>query len=150
MHLREVRQTFHRLGKNRGFSCSVVLTLALGIGATVSVFSIIHAVMITPLPYHDPSRLLSVFESKMSNDEADKDGVAPGNFLDFRAQNQSFTDLAAYFGPHFNLTGHGPPKQLRGGAVTSTFFSILGAQPMMGRTFLPDGGSLFVCSCGVA
>jgi hypothetical protein len=61
MYFREVRQTLRRLGNNRGFSCSVILTLALGIGATVSVFSIIHAVMITPLPYDDPSRLFSVF-----------------------------------------------------------------------------------------
>jgi hypothetical protein len=61
MYFREVRQTLRRLGNNRRFSCSVILTLALGIGATVSVFSIIHAVMITPLPYDDPSRLFSVF-----------------------------------------------------------------------------------------
>src|SRR4051794_34443764 len=141
MYLREVRQTIRRLGKNRGFSCSVILTLALGIGATVSVFSIIHAVMITPLPYDDPSRLFSVFESKMANDEGEMDGFAPGNFLDLRAQNQTFTDLAAYFGPHFNLTGNGEPRHLRGSAASPGLFAILGAQPMLGRTFLPEEDS---------
>jgi putative ABC transport system permease protein len=119
----------------------VILTLALGIGATVSVFSIIHAVMITPLPYDDPSRLFSVFESKMANDEGEMDGFAPGNFLDLRAQNQTFTDLAAYFGPHFNLTGNGEPRHLRGSAASPGLFAILGAQPMLGRTFLPEEDS---------
>jgi putative ABC transport system permease protein len=138
MHLGEIRQTFRRLGKNRGFSCSVVLTLALGIGATVSVFSIIHAVMIAPLPYDDPSHLFSVFESKIANDEDEIDGFAPGNFLDFRAENQSFSELAAYFGAHFNLTANGEPRHLSGTAVSPLFFSILRAQPMLGRTFLPE------------
>jgi putative ABC transport system permease protein len=141
MYFREVRQTLRRLGNNRRFSCSVILTLALGIGATVSVFSIIHAVMITPLPYDDPSRLFSVFESKVGNDEGAMDAVAPGNFLDLRAQNQTFTDLAAYFGPHFNLTGNGEPRHLRGSAASPVLFAILGAQPMLGRTFLSEEDS---------
>ncbi|MGA2101429.1 MAG: ABC transporter permease [Candidatus Sulfotelmatobacter sp.] len=141
MHFTQLRQTLRRLVKSRGFSVSVVLTLALGIGATVSVFSIIHAVMITPLPYQDPSRLFSVFQSKMADDEAEMDSVAPGNFLDFRARNQTFTDLAAKCGFHYNLTGNGDPRHLEGVAVSPSLFPILGAQPMLGRTFLPDEDS---------
>jgi putative ABC transport system permease protein len=141
MHLGKFRQTLRRLSKNRGFSSSVVLTLGLGIGATVSVFSIIYAVMIRPLPYTDPRQLISVFQSKVANDEADLDGFSPANFLDFRAQNHVFTDLAAYCGFHYNLTGHGEPKHLDGAAVSSSLFAILGAQPMLGRTFLPDEDS---------
>jgi putative ABC transport system permease protein len=137
----KLRQTFRRLWKNRGFSSSVVLTLGLGIGATVSVFSIIYAVMIRPLPYADPAHLVSVFQSKVANDEADLDGFSPANFLDFRAQNHVFTDLAAYCGFHYNLTGHGEPKHLDGAAVSSGLFAILGVQPMLGRTFLPDEDS---------
>jgi len=95
MHFREIEQALRRLRKSRGFSLSVVLTLALGIGATVSVFSIIDAVMLAPLPYLNPSRLFSIFQSKVANDEAGMDAVAPGNFLDFRAQNQTFTDVAS-------------------------------------------------------
>jgi putative ABC transport system permease protein len=141
MHLGKFRQTLRRLSKNRGFSSSVVLTLGLGIGATVSVFSIIYAVMIRPLPYTDPRQLISVFQSKVANDEADLDGFSPANFLDFRAQNHVFTDLAAYCGFHYNLTGRGEPKHLDGAAVSSSLFAILGAQPMLGRTFLPDEDS---------
>ena len=85
----EVRQTLRRLWKNRGFSLSVVLTLGLGIGATVSVFSIIYSVMIRPLPYNAPARLVSVYQSKIANDEADIDGLSPANFLDFRERNRS-------------------------------------------------------------
>jgi putative ABC transport system permease protein len=138
MRFSEIRQTLRRLMKSRWFSLSVVLTLALGIGGTVSVFSIIDAVLITPLPYHDPSRLFSVFQSKVANDEDDMEGFAPGNFLDVRAQNQTFSDLSAYFGAHFNLTGNGEPRHLSGSAVSPGLFAILGAQPMLGRTFLAE------------
>jgi putative ABC transport system permease protein len=138
MQFGKFRQTLRRLSKNRGFATSVILTLGLGIGATVSVLSIIYAVMIQPLPYAEPGQLISVFESKVANDEADLDGFSPANFLDFRAQNHVFTDLAAYCGFHYNLTGQGDPKHLDGAAVSSSLFAILGAQPMLGRTFLPD------------
>jgi putative ABC transport system permease protein len=138
MRFSEIRQTLRRLMKSRWFSLSVVLTLALGIGGTVSVFSIIDAVLITPLPYHDPSRLFSVFQSKVANDEDDMEGFAPGNFLDVRAQNQTFSDLSAYFGAHFNLTGNAEPRHLSGSAVSPGLFAILGAQPMLGRTFLAE------------
>jgi predicted permease len=139
MFVSEFRQTLRRLGRSFGFSTCVVLTLALGIGATVSVFSIIHAVLITPLPYPDPSRLCEVFESKLANDEAEMESFAPGNFLDLRARNQTFADLAASFGPHFNLTGGGgEPRHLEGSAISPSMFSILGVKPMLGRAFLPD------------
>jgi putative ABC transport system permease protein len=141
MYLGKLRQTLRRLWRNHAFSSSVVLTLGLGIGATVSVFSIIYAVMIQPLPYADPGQLISVFQSKVANDEADLDGFSPANFLDFRAQNHVFTDLAAYCGFHYNLTGYGEPKHLDGAAVSSSLFAILGVQPMLGRTFLPDEDS---------
>ncbi len=134
-------QTLRRLWKNRGFSASVVLTLALGIGSTVSVFSIIYAVLIRPLPYAAPTRLVSVFQSKQANDETDLDNLSPANFLDFRAQNEVFTDLAAYCGFHYNLTGNGEPRHLNGAAVSSSVFTILGIPPMLGRTFLPNEDS---------
>jgi hypothetical protein len=78
--------------KNRGFSASVALTLGLGTGATVSVFSIIYAVMIRSLPYSDPARLVSVFQSKTANDGTDLDGFSPATFLAFRQQSHAFTD----------------------------------------------------------
>lgn len=141
MHFSEIRQTLRRLWKNRGFSSSVVLTLGLGIGATVSVFSIIYAVMIRPLPYADPAHLFGVFQSRVANDEAGQDAFSPANFLDFRERSHVFTGLAAYCGFNYNLTGNGEPKRLEGVAVSSDFFTILGIQPMLGRTFLPDEDS---------
>jgi putative ABC transport system permease protein len=137
----KVRQTVRRLWKNRGFSASVVLTLGLGIGATVSVFSIIYAVMIKPLPFAEPARLFSVYQSKIANDEGDLEGFSPANFLDFREQNHVFTGLAASCGFNYNLTGSGDPKHLRGVAASAGLFSVLGIQPMLGRTFLPDEDS---------
>jgi putative ABC transport system permease protein len=137
----KVRQTLRRLWKNRWFSSSVVLTLGLGIGATVSVFSIIYAVLIRPLTYADPAHLVGVFQSKIANDEADLDSFSPANFLDFRERNHVFTDLAAYCGFHYNLTGKGEPRHLNGAAVSSGLFTMLGVQPMLGRAFLPDEDS---------
>jgi putative ABC transport system permease protein len=134
----ETRQIVRRLWKNRGFSSTVVLTLGLGVGATVSVFSIIYAVMITPLPYPDPARLVSVFQSKIANDQADLEGFSPANFVDFRQQERVFTDLAASCGFHYTLTGHGDPRHLSGVAASPGLFAILGVQPVLGRAFLPD------------
>jgi putative ABC transport system permease protein len=138
MHFSEVRQTLRRLWKNRGFSSSVILTLGLGVGATVSVFSIIYAVMIQPLPYADPARLVSVFQSKIANDQADFDGFSPADFLDFRQQQNVFTDLAASCGFHYTLTGHGEPRPLSGVATSPGLFAILGTQPALGRSFSPE------------
>ena len=100
MHFSGLRQALRRLIKSRGFSFSVILTLGLGIGATVSVFSVIDAVLITPLPYADPSRLFSIFQSKRANDEAEQEDFSPANFLDFRRQNHVFSELAASCGFH--------------------------------------------------
>ncbi len=141
MDFGEFQQTLRRLWKNRGFSSSVILTLGLGIGATVSVFSIIYAVMIRPLPYSDPARLVSVFQSKIANDETDLDGFSPARFLDFRQQSHAFADLAAYCDFHYYLTGNGEPKHLEGGATSPALFAILGVRPMLGRTFLPGEDS---------
>jgi putative ABC transport system permease protein len=141
MHFSETRQILRRLWKNRGFSATVVLTLGLGVGATVSVFSIIYAVMITPLPYPDPARLVSVFQSKIANDQADLDGFSPANFVDFRQQEHVFTDLAASCGFHYTLTGHGDPRHLSGVAASPGLFATLGVKPMLGRSFLPDEDS---------
>jgi predicted permease len=136
MNWSEFRQTLRRLWKDRAFSASVALTLGIGIGATVSVFSIVYAVLIRPLQYEEPAHLVSVFQSKIANDEAALTDFSPANFQDFREQNHTFIDLAAYSGFHYNLTG-GEPKHLHGAGVSASLFTILGVQPMIGRTFLP-------------
>ncbi len=141
MPLNQIQQTFRKLWSNRGFSSSVVLTLGLGMGATVTVFSIVYAVLIRPLPYLKPADLFSVFQSKTPNDDATRAGLSPANFTDFRRQNRAFTDLAAYCGFHYTLTGNREPEMLNGTAVSSGLFDILGVHPVIGRNFLPQEDS---------
>jgi len=131
-----LRQTLRKLWRRPVFTASVTITLALGIAGTVSVFSIIYAVLLKPLPYADPERLVSVFQSKLPNDEADQTPFAPANFTDFREKNLSFSDMAAYCGFHYNLTAGGEPTQVEGVAVSAGFFDILGVHPFLGRNFL--------------
>ncbi len=141
MHLGKIRQALRRLWKSRGFSLSVVLTLGLGIGATAAVFSIIYAVLLRPLPYLKPAELMSISLSKTPNDETTAYGFSPANFTDFRAQNRSLTDLAAYFTMHYTLNAHGEPKLLEGTAVSANLFDILGVRPILGRNFRPEEDS---------
>jgi putative ABC transport system permease protein len=141
MSLGHLRQTFRNLWTHRAFSASVAVTLALGIGGTVSVFSIIYAVLLRPLPYANPQELVSVFQSKLPNDEADQANFSPANFLDFREKNVAFTDLAAYCGFHYNLITRAEPEQVEGTAVSASFFDILGVHPALGRNFLRNEDS---------
>ena len=141
MHFGKIRQTLRRLWKSRGFSFSVILTLGLGIGATASVFSIIYAVLLRPLPYFKRAELMSISASTTPNDETTAYGFSPANFTDFRAQNRSFTDLAAYFEWHFTLNARGEPKWLEGTAVSASLFDILGVRPSLGRNFRPEEDS---------
>jgi putative ABC transport system permease protein len=141
MSLGHLRQTFRNLWIHRAFSASVAITLALGIGGTVSVFSIIYAVLLRPLPYANPQELVSVFQSKLPNDEADQTNFSPANFVDFREKNLAFADLAAYCGFHYNLIAGAEPEQVEGAAVSASFFDILGVHPALGRTFLQNEDS---------
>lgn len=135
------RQTLRKLWAQKGFSAAVVVILALGIGGTVSVFSIIYAVLLRPLPYANPQELVSVFQSKLPNDEADQINFSPANFVDFREKHRSFTDMAAYCGFHYNLITGSEPEQVEGAAVSASFFDILGVHPSLGRNFLPSEDS---------
>lgn len=137
MSLSHLRQTLRNLWAHKAFSASVAITLALGIGGTVSVFSIIYAVILRPLPYANPQELVSVFQSKLPNDEADETTFSPANFVDFREENLALTDLAAYCAFHYNLIARGEPEQVEGAAVSASFFDILGVHPALGRNFLP-------------
>ena len=141
MRLGYLRLTLRNLWKHRTFSGSVILTLALGMGGTISVFSVIYAVLIRPLPYANPQELVRVFQSKLPNDEADQDNFSPANFLDFREKNLSFSDLAASCGFHYNLFTEAEPEQVEGMAVSASFFDVLGIHPVLGRSFLPNEDS---------
>ena len=134
--LHDIRFALRMLFKHPSFTLIVVLTLALGIGANTTIFSAIDAVLLNPLPYKDPARLMVVWET--NKQLGDRNEAAIGNFLDWRSRNQIFDQLGALFDTDMNLTGVGEPQRIQGCVVTTNFFQVLGVQPMLGRSFLPE------------
>jgi len=137
-----------RILRNRpGFSAMVVLVLALGVGATTAIFSIVNAVLLRPLPYAEPDRLMMVFTAAERDGRSEKMGPAFGpDFVEWREQCQGCAQMAAYTGTWSgNLTGGNEPERVRISRVTKDLFATLGIQPLMGRTFLPEetGRTLF-------
>jgi putative ABC transport system permease protein len=127
------------LRKNPGFAAMAVVTLALGIGANTTIFSVCNAVLFKPLPYAEPDRIVMLSERMPDGKPSD---VAPANFVDWRNGNHSFSDVAAMrassFASSFILGGKSEASRLTGGDVSSSFFSVLGVRFMLGRNFLPD------------
>ncbi|HXL22731.1 MAG TPA: ABC transporter permease [Candidatus Dormibacteraeota bacterium] len=120
------------LGKNAGFAAVAIVTLALGIGANSALFSVVSGVLLSPLPFQDPDKLISVYAKTSTFDES---SVSYLNFLDWKKDNRSFSALAAYRGDDYNLTGMGEPERLHIHMVSAEFLPVLGMQPMAGRNF---------------
>ncbi|HEV2222485.1 MAG TPA: ABC transporter permease, partial [Candidatus Acidoferrales bacterium] len=123
--------------KSPAFTLIAVATLALGIGANTAIFGIVNAVVLRPLPYPNQQQLVNVWETD-SNRKIKHGSVPPGDFFDWRAQNQVFQGISAFQFDVFNLTGAGEPEQVWGGRVSANFFDLLGVRPLVGRTFRPD------------
>jgi predicted permease len=138
--LQDVRYAFRMLLKRPSFTLIVVLTLALGIGANTTIFSAIDAVLLNPLPYKDPERLMVVWETnkQLGPEMWDRNEAAIGNFLDWRSRNQIFDQLGALIDTDMILTAIGEPQRIKGCVVTANFFQVLGIQPMLGRSFPPE------------
>ena len=132
----DLRYGVRMLAKSPGFTAITILTLALGIGANTAIFSVVNRVLLRPLPYPAPQQIVTLYESIFIKGE--QDSVSGPNFLDWRAQNRSFSALAAHFTSGFNLTGRGDPQRIASEYVSEDFFKILGAAPSMGRSFLPE------------
>ena len=130
--LQDLRYGFRMLGKNPGFAAVAILTLALGISANTAIFSVVDSVLLRPLPYSNPSRLVRVREIPPGGGQF---AIAPGNYIDWTQQTKTLK-LAAYQAIPLNLTGSGEPMRVRAARVSASLFSILGVQPMAGRTFL--------------
>ena len=130
----DLRLGLRALRKSPGFSVIAILILALGIGANTAIFSVVNAVLLRPLPFQNPSRLVW---SWGACELCDRAAVSPSDFLDYRAQNRSFE----YYGAMavgdslFNLTGNDQPMQIKGAMITAGFFDALGVQPRYGRVF---------------
>lgn len=148
--IQDIRYGMRTLRKQPAFTCVVVLTLALGIGVNTAIFSVVNAVLLRPLPFPDSDQLVMV---TMANPRLGGDNIplSVADFLDWRAQNQVFQDLAAYADNWFSLTGDREPQRLKGVWVTAGFFSTLRATPLLGRTFsagedAPNGEPLVILS----
>jgi predicted permease len=123
------------LGRSPGFAVTAILTLALAIGANVAIFSAVKGVLIAPLPYADPDRLVRLFEETPAIPHFP---MAPADFRDYRAELRTFEGVAAYVRSDLQLGEAGAPEQLRGMQVTSGFFGLLGFQTALGREFEPQ------------
>jgi putative ABC transport system permease protein len=144
MLAQDLRYGARMLGRNRGFACVAALTLGLGIGATTAVFSIVHAILWRSLPYREAHNLVQLWETNPDRNWTDAE-CAAANFADWQRENNSFEDMAAYFGAArevwvmtYALTGAGEPERLKGMVVTANFFAVLGVQPALGRGFARD------------
>jgi putative ABC transport system permease protein len=135
----DVRFGVRTLTRRPGFTAVAVLTLGVGMGATTAMFSLIDSVLLKPLPFHEPDRLVMVWE-KRPRFNLPRVQAAPLNYLDWEQQAQSFEHLTAYVNAFFNLTGSGTPERLAAAQVTPNLFPALGVEPLVGRWFVaPEG-----------
>jgi len=144
--LQDIRFGLRMLAKNPGFTVVAVMTLALGIGANTAIFSVVNSVLLRPLPYKDPDRLVMLFEKdktlRVDVLQPYRTGLmstsVPG-LLDWRARRDVFDEVGAYywFPSRFVITGAREPEEVFGGKVTANLFDVLGVQPILGRSFLP-------------
>jgi len=147
----DFRYAARALAKSKGFTFVALMTLAIGMGATTAVFSVVSTVLLSPLPFPHPETIIKVEER---HPEWVSGGFTYANFADFARQSRTLEDLAAYRSWLFTLAGDAEPENLEGYRVSAQFFRVLGIAPQLGRTFLPDemrtgGDAVVVLSNGL-
>ncbi|MFZ0063159.1 MAG: ABC transporter permease [Pyrinomonadaceae bacterium] len=135
--INDLRYGIRSLLKHPGFAAVAVITLALGIGANTAMFSVINGVLLRPLPYQEPERLVTIWEESPERDMLQMP-VSIANLRDWAEQSQTLDQISAYTFSNLNLTGTGEPVQLAAVRVSANLFPLVGATPMLGRTFLPE------------
>src|SRR5262245_34400599 len=133
----DLRYAVRMLLNNPGFSFIAISALALGIGANTAIFSVVNSVLLRPLPYQDPDRIVRVFSSNSSRGWSNSD-VSLHDFVDWQQQNHVFSSIAAFNPGSVNLSSGTRSERVDYARVTSGFFSVLGAEPILGRAFLPQ------------
>src|SRR4029079_10710643 len=133
----DLRYGFRMLLKHPGFTAIAVFALALGIGANTSIFSVVNAVLLRPLPFAEPSRLVNLFESYPQRG-IEKGSASYPNFIDWKNQSELFEGMASYHQNDFILTGVDEPARLEGAVINADMFSLLGVTPTLGRAFRPE------------
>jgi len=134
-----IRYGLRMLARSPGFTAVAVLTLALGIGANTAIFSVVNAVLLRPLPYKDPDRLVRIWETRPGQ-AFPRTVISQGEYLTWREQARSFEQLAIIDYPGFSLSDGGEPEQTPGAVVTTNFFEMLGIAPALGRSFAAGEG----------
>src|SRR6266446_4597418 len=134
---KDIRYGIRSLLKRPGFTAIAVITLALGIGANTAIFSVVNTLLLRPLPFKEPARLVQVWEANYKRGRNTMDVSYP-NFADWRDQNQVFEQIAAYSDETFNLTDTGEPERIQGEIVSPSLFPLLGIRPVLGRVLLPE------------
>lgn len=134
-----LKYAFRSLARTPGFTAVTLLTVALGVGANTAIFSIVHGVLLRPLPFREPDRLVTLWE--LAPDDA---GVphrwrtTAANYFDWEAQAKTFENMALFSSAGLNWTGDGEPEELLGARVSASYFEVLGIEPILGRTFSPE------------
>jgi predicted permease len=136
----DLKYAFRVLRKNPGFALGAIIVLALGIGANSAIFSVVNAVLLRPLPYTDPERISMIYHvpPQKSFPGMKIFAVSPANYLDWKSQSSAFDAMSIFHGTTMTVTGKDQPEAVPGIVVSSEFFQVFGAAPLMGRTFTPD------------
>ena len=132
----DIRYGMRMLAKHKAFTSVAVVTLALGIGANTAIFSVVNELLLRPLPYRDAERIAMLWE--VTPEGRRQNTTSRANFRAWRSQSTNYEYLAAFSDQRFNLTGDGEPEELSIQLASSDFFKVLGVEPIVGRTFLPD------------
>jgi predicted permease len=135
---RSIRPTVRSLARAPAFAILVTAILALGIGANTAIFSLVSAVLLKPLPFSEPEKLVFLWEDSSAIGGSARGPVAPASYVAWRERSRSFEDVAAFETTSYNLTGDGEPERLSALRTTPNLLSILGMQALVGRTFAPD------------
>ena len=138
MILQDIRYSFRQLRKSTGFTVTAILTLALGIGATTAIFTVVFATLLAPMPYPQPDQLVMVW----SKIQGGRNGIAAQDFVDWKKQNTVFQDINAFTGGSFNLATKEQPEYIEGQRTTPGMYSMMGNQFLYGRDFLPEEGTV--------
>src|SRR5262245_56403190 len=133
----DLRYGARMLLKAPNITLAAVITLGLGIGANTAIFSVVNAVLLRPLPYAEPDRLVWLWGVQPMFAQA---AHSPADFLDYQAQNNSFAEMTAYRNLSFTLTGAGQPERIDGRIVSANYFSLLGVKTGAGRALAPEDG----------
>ena len=133
----DLRYACRMLARNPGYTAVAVLTLALGIGANTATFTLVHSVLLRPLPYKDADRLVHIWQQNLPRGWT-RVGVSGPNYMDWREQSRLFEELSLHEQGSATLTGMGEPEQVPGMRVTTNFFAVTGARAELGRLFLPE------------